>query len=139
LTALQGLQGAGLKEGMKVAIMGGSGGVGSLAIQMAKALGASHVYATGSSVELIKGLGVDTVINYKETSVLEALKGKDLDIVYDTIGGYENWEAAQAGLKKNGTFVTLVGDGGSLVPNLAKIAWRMLQLQTHAHQVLSKT
>ena len=116
LTALQGLttQG-GLKPGMKVAILGGSGGVGSLAIQIAKALGASYVYATGSSVDMIQSLGADAVINYKETSVVESLKGKELDIVFDTIGGYEGWQAAQGGLKKGGTFVTIVGDGGTSI------------------------
>ena len=126
LTALQGLTTyGGLKEGMSVAILGGSGGVGSLAVQIAKALGAAHVYATGSSVEMIHSLGADTVINYTETSVVDALKGKDLDIVYDTVGGYDNWQAAQAGLKKGGTFVTIAGDGGnSLLAMIPGIAWR---------------
>jgi NADPH:quinone reductase-like Zn-dependent oxidoreductase len=117
LTALQGLvTHGGFKSGQKVCILGGSGGVGSLAIQMAKAMGAAHVYATGSSVDMIKGFGADTVINYKEQSVVEELKGKELDLVYDTVGGVEGWEAAKGGLKKGGKFVTIVGDGDELAP-----------------------
>lgn len=125
LTALQGLETqGGFQKGMKVAILGASGGVGSLAVQMAKAMGASLVIGTGSSVDMIKDLGADEVINYKETSVAEALKGKDLDIVYDTIGGYDSWVAAQAGLKKGGTFVTIVGDGGGFLSMLPGIFYR---------------
>jgi NADPH:quinone reductase-like Zn-dependent oxidoreductase len=125
LTALQGLvTHGGFKSGQKVCILGGSGGVGSLAIQMAKAMGAAHVYATGSSVDMIKGFGADTVINYKEQSVVEELKGKELDLVYDTVGGVEGWEAAKGGLKKGGKFVTVVGDGGAINTIILGIMWR---------------
>ena len=53
-----------------------------IAVQIAKALGAAHVYATGSAVDLIKGLGADTVINYKEQDVVAAMTGLELDIVF---------------------------------------------------------
>ena len=129
LTALQGLQLHGnLQEGQKVLIFGGSGGVGSLAIQMAKALGAAQVYATGSNVDLIKKLGADVVVNYKEESLMDSLKGKDFDVVFDTIGGVEHWQVGQAALKKkDGTFITIVGDGGSLVTIIGKSLWRKLK------------
>ena len=128
LTAIQGLLNQGnLEKGQKVLIFGGSGGVGSLAVQMAKAMGASEVYSTGSDVDMIKRLGADVVVNYKEQSLMEALKGKEFDVVYDTIGGYEHWEIAQASLKKNGTFVTIAGDGDKSFPViLGKIMWRKL-------------
>lgn len=129
LTALQGLttQG-GMKEGSKVLVLGGSGGVGSLAIQMAKALGASEVYSTGSSVDAIKKHGADHVVNYKKQNLMDALKDKDFDVVYDTIGGYEHWEVGYASLKKDGTFVTIAGDGpGTSLPvYFAKVIWRKL-------------
>merc|ERR1719491_2264855 len=119
LTALQGLTTQGRKlqlRGQKVAILGGSGGVGSLAVQMAKALGAAHVYATGSAVELIRQLGADTVINYREVaSVEEEMKGLKLDLVFDTVGGSDSWKAAQASLKSDGNFVCLVGDYGTFL------------------------
>jgi NADPH:quinone reductase-like Zn-dependent oxidoreductase len=128
LTALQGLVTHGkFKSGMSVCIFGGTGSVGSLAIQMAKTMGASHVYATGSSVDLLKKLGADTIINYKEQNVADALAGKDIDIVLDTVGGIEGWTTAKRCLKKGGTFVTLVGDGGSLVPMIAGLVWRTAQ------------
>jgi NADPH:quinone reductase-like Zn-dependent oxidoreductase len=125
LTALQGLvTHGGLKEGVSVCILGGSGGVGSLAVQMAKALGASKVWATGTSVDMIKGFGADKVINYKDESVVEALNGQNFDIIYDTVGGLEGWNAAKSGLKKGGTFVTIVGDGGSMPYLIGTIVWR---------------
>jgi NADPH:quinone reductase-like Zn-dependent oxidoreductase len=128
LTALQGLvTHGGLKHGGRVAILGASGGVGSLAVQMAKySLGASHVFATGSSVDFIKGLGADTVINYREVNVEEALAGNELDVVFDTVGGYDGWLAAQGGLKKGGVFVTVVGDGTSIPKMIPGILWRKL-------------
>jgi len=59
---------------------------------------------------------------------MDVLKGKEFDIVYDTIGGHEHWEVAQASLKKDGIFVTLVGDdSGSMVTDLVKAAWRAVK------------
>lgn len=128
LTALQGLINQGnLVEGQKVLVFGGTGGVGSLAVQIAKALGASEVTSTGSQVEQIKSLGADVVVNYKEESLMDALKGKDFDVVYDTIGGLEHWQVAQASLKKGGIFVTIVGDGGSLLNTMGGMVWRKLK------------
>lgn len=128
LTAYQGLVTHGnLESGQKVAILGGSSGVGSLAIQIAKAMGASEIYATGSSVDMIKELGADVVINYKEQSVEDELKGKELDIVFDCVGGIEGWRAAQGALKKDGKFVTIVGDNNGLVKTMAGAAFRMVK------------
>ena len=128
LTALQGLIVHGnFQAGQKVLIFGGTGGVGSLAIQMAKAMGASEVCATGSQVALIKKLGADSVVNYKEQNLMEALKGKDFDLVFDTIGSLEHWEIAKASMTPKGVFITLVGDNsGNMVKDLATIAWRSM-------------
>lgn len=127
LSAIQSLLKSGkFKSGHKVCITGGSGGVGSIAIQVAKAMGAAEVWATGSSVEFIKALGADYVINYKEESVFEALKGKQFDIILDTVGGLDPWKAAQeGGLQKGGKYVTTVGDGDNSVFNLIRNwGWR---------------
>jgi alcohol dehydrogenase len=92
LTSIQGLLQFGeLKKGYKICINGGSGGVGSIAVQVAKTMGAGEIWATGSSVEFIKELGADKVINYKEESVYEALKGQQFDLIFDTVGGVEPW------------------------------------------------
>lgn len=130
LSAVQGLLKSGkFKSGHKVCITGGSGGVGSIAIQVAKTVGAAEVWATGSSVEFIKALGADHVINYKEDSVFAALKGKQFDVIFDTVGGLDPWKAAQeGGLKKGGKYVTTIGDGDNSVFNLFKNwGWRYLK------------
>jgi NADPH:quinone reductase-like Zn-dependent oxidoreductase len=63
-------------------------------------MGAAHVVTTSSNVDFVTALGADEVVNYKEvaTSVPEALAGKELDLVFDCVGGVESWEAAQVGL-----------------------------------------
>ncbi|MEE6266406.1 NADP-dependent oxidoreductase [Streptomyces diastatochromogenes] len=87
LTAWQGLVDlAGVREGDRVLIHGGGGGVGHVAIQIAKALGA-HVIATasGSKRKFVEGLGADEVIDYTTVDFTEAVR--DIDVVLDTIGG----------------------------------------------------
>ena len=76
----------------RVLIHGGTGGVGHIAIQLAKALGAT-VHATCGSLEkmaVARSLGADEVISYKDTSVQEYVQdltgGKGYDIVFDTSG-----------------------------------------------------
>lgn len=110
LSAIQGLRDyAKLKPGQKILIIGGTGGVGSYAVQIAKAMGA-YVAATASQPELVLGLGADEAINYREQDIGEVLKGQDYDVVFDCVGGAEYWNAAQKFLKKDGVYVTLVGD-----------------------------
>jgi len=82
-----------LNTGQTVLIHAGAGGVGHVAIQLAKHVGAS-VCTTVSSKEkaaLVSRLGADTIINYKETdfvkAVLEWTKGKGVDVAMDNVGG----------------------------------------------------
>ena len=78
LTAWQGLtKTAGLKQGDKVFIAAGSGGVGSFAVQVAKIMGAKEIWCTGSKVDLITGLGATKAINYKDENVVDALAGQE--------------------------------------------------------------
>ena len=107
LTALQSLEYAGIKENDKVLIHAGSGGVGSFAIQYAKAKGA-YVYTTTSTsnVEWVKELGADRVIDYK-TEDYKAIV-QDADIVFDTLGKNYTTEAF-AVVKKGGMVVSVVG------------------------------
>jgi len=87
LTAQEAFDRAGLKEGQTVFINGGAGGVGSLAIQLAKNVyGASHVATTTSTgkVELVQSLGADKVIDYKNAK-FEELSEK-FDVILDTVG-----------------------------------------------------
>jgi len=92
LTALQSLEYAGIKENDKILIHAGSGGVGSFAIQYAKAKGA-YVYTTTSTnnVKWVKELGADRVIDYKTEDYKTIVK--DADIVFDTLGHNYTLEA----------------------------------------------
>ncbi|WP_322925249.1 NADP-dependent oxidoreductase [Paenibacillus campi] len=87
LTAWQALFDHGqLQAGEKVLIHAGAGGVGTLAIQLAKHAGA-HVVTTASSknADFLTSLGADEVIDYKTTSFVDVLS--DVDLVFDTMGG----------------------------------------------------
>ena len=107
LTALQSLEYAGIKENDKVLIHAGSGGVGSFAIQYAKAKGA-YIYTTTSTsnVEWVKELGADRVIDYKTEDYKNIVS--DADIVFDTLGKHYTVEAFQV-LKQGGKVVSVVG------------------------------
>lgn len=107
LTALQSLEYAQIKEGDKILIHAGSGGVGSFAIQYAKSKGA-YVYTTTSTsnVEWVKELGADRVIDYKTEDYKTIVK--DADIVFDTLGKNYSLEAFEV-IKKGGKVVSVVG------------------------------
>ena len=107
LTALQSLEYVGIKENDKVLIHAGSGGVGSFAIQYAKAKGA-YVYTTTSTnnVPWVKELGADRVIDYKSEDYKDIVK--DADIVFDTLGKNYSLEAFQV-IKTGGKVVSVVG------------------------------
>ncbi|MDW3650006.1 MAG: NADP-dependent oxidoreductase [Bacteroidia bacterium] len=107
LTALQSLEYVGLKDKDKILIHAGSGGVGSFAIQFAKAKGA-HVYTTTSTrnVSWVKELGADRVIDYK-TEEYKSLVS-EVDIVFDTLGKHYTEEAFQL-IKQGGKVVSIAG------------------------------
>ncbi|WP_457256326.1 NAD(P)-dependent alcohol dehydrogenase [Pedococcus sp. P5_B7] len=86
-TALQGLRDWGqLKAGQRVLVNGASGGVGSFAVQLAKALGASHVTAVCSTgnVEAARRAGADRVIDYTRDDLREL--GETFDVFFDNAG-----------------------------------------------------
>ena len=107
LTAWQALiDTAKLKAGQTVLIHGGSGGVGSFAIQIAKAHGAK-VIATASTAnqELLKQLGADVVIDYTKQNFENI--AKDVDVVLDSIGK-DTLARSYGVMKKGGIIVSLV-------------------------------
>ena len=107
LTAWQALiDAAKLSAGQTVLIHGGSGGVGSFGIQMAKARGAK-VFATASTPnqELLKQLGADVAIDYTKQKFEDV--AKDVDVVMDSVG--KDTLARSYGVVKKGGFIaTLV-------------------------------
>lgn len=109
LTAWQALVTKGkLQKGEKVLIHAGSGGVGTLAIQIAKHLGA-HVATTVSkeNMDLVKSLGADQVIDYKNQSFEDEVF--DLDLVFDMIGG-DTLKRSFSTLKKGGRIISIKGE-----------------------------
>ena len=108
LTAWQALFGiANLAQGQRVLIHAAAGGVGSFAVQLAKTRGA-YVIGTASAHnhEFLHELGVDEVVDY--TSVKFEDQVKDLDVVFDTIGG-ETLERSWKVLKSGGHLVSIAG------------------------------
>lgn len=92
ITAYEGLMRAGVESGQKVLVHGGSGGVGHVALQLAKHFGAD-VYSTGGGekqLALIEQLGA-TPINYKTEAVAQYVEkhtgGVGFDVVFDSVGG----------------------------------------------------
>ncbi|MDA3811092.1 MAG: NADP-dependent oxidoreductase [Spirochaetaceae bacterium] len=108
LTAWQALVSKGkLQKGQKVLIHAGSGGVGTLAIQIAKYLGAEVAATTSTkNIEMVKELGADIVIDYKNKNFEEELK--DYDLVLDMMGD-EILEKSFKVLKKGGTLISIKG------------------------------
>lgn len=96
-----------LRKGQKILIHGGAGGIGTIAIQLAKALGA-YVATTvsGDDVEYARGLGAEEVIDYKSQVFEDLLFG--FDAVFDTVGG-ETANKSFKVLKKGGIIVSMAG------------------------------
>lgn len=97
---------AGLAAGQRLLITNSSGGVGSLAVQFAKARGA-HVTAVASSrnEKFVRSLGADEFVDYTSQPFEEAVK--DMDVVFDTAGG-EMFQRAFQTLRTGGFMVTVV-------------------------------
>jgi NADPH:quinone reductase-like Zn-dependent oxidoreductase len=108
LTAWQALVERGnVQPGQKVLIHAGAGGVGSIAIQLAKHLGATvATTASGSNVDFVRELGADTVIDYRTQDFEQILSGYDL--VLDSLGG-ENLEKSLRVLKPGGKAIGIAG------------------------------
>jgi NADPH:quinone reductase-like Zn-dependent oxidoreductase len=108
LTAWQALKDrAHVKPGYKVFIPAGSGGIGTVAIQLAKRLGAVVATTTSAgNVDLVRSLGADEVIDYKKQNFEDVLK--DYDAVLDTLGGKSLEKSLQI-LRPNGMVVSIVG------------------------------
>jgi len=99
---------ANLRSGQTVLIHGGSGGVGHLAIQIAKARGAK-VFATASTgnQEFLRQMGADVAIDYTRTKFEDV--AKDVDVVLDTVGR-DTLERSYGVVKKGGMIVSIVDE-----------------------------
>lgn len=106
LTAWQALFGLGeLKAGQTVLVHGAAGGVGHVAVQLAKWAGARVIGTASGNFEVLAGLGVDQAINYTTTRFEDSVSG--VDMVLDTIGG-ETQERSWGVLKPGGILVSTI-------------------------------
>src|SRR5215203_149450 len=95
------------KPGQKVLVHAGSGGLGSTVIQLAKHLGATvATTASGKNAELVRHLGADVVVDYKNENFADVLSG--YDVVLDSRGG-ENLERSLTVLKPGGHAISVTG------------------------------
>ncbi|WP_456406133.1 zinc-dependent alcohol dehydrogenase family protein [Thiolapillus sp.] len=108
-----------LQEGQTVLIHAGAGGVGHLAIQLAKIRGATVITTVSSpeKADFVRDLGADASINYREQSVREAImdltEGRGVDLVFDTVGP-EVFRQSLPLLAEYGGIVTILDPGEAL-------------------------
>jgi NADPH:quinone reductase len=111
ITAWEALERTGLSASDHILVHGGVGGVGHMAVQLAKSIGARVATTIGSAeaAALAAGLGADETINYRdetvETYVARLTAGHGFDVVFDTIGG-NNLQASFAAAAESGRVAT---------------------------------
>jgi NADPH:quinone reductase-like Zn-dependent oxidoreductase len=112
LTALQGLRDKGqLQPGQKVLINGASGGVGTFAVQIAKALGAEVTAVCSTrNVDLVRSLGADHVVDYTREDFTRS--GERYDLMFDNAGS-RSWSECKRVLKPHAIVVLVGGQMGS--------------------------
>lgn len=112
VTALQALRDDGhLKAGEKVLINGASGGVGTYAVQIAKALGAEvHGVCSTRNVEMVRALGADHVFDYKDENYTES--DNEYDLIVDMVGNQSLTDNRNV-LKPQGRMVLVGGPKGN--------------------------
>ncbi len=122
LTAYQSLYDAGnLQEGQTVLILGASGGVGSMGIQLAKERNARVIgVASEKNHEYMKDLGADETIDYRNNNVGEAVKEvqpEGVDLIFDCTSS-ETLEQSLPTLKREGKLVSILNRGEDLDPGI---------------------
>jgi NADPH:quinone reductase-like Zn-dependent oxidoreductase len=117
LTALQAFYLGKVEPGSKVMVIGASGGVGTFAVQIAKAMGAEVTgVCSGRNTELVASLGADHLIDYTRQDYLGTYS--DFDMVFDATA-YESLDSCSSLLKEDGIFISTAGHGKALF-NLVK-------------------
>lgn len=126
-----------LESGQKILIHGAAGGVGSMAVQLAKATGA-YVLATasGKNEEFVRDLGADECIDYTKQKFEDV--AKDVDVVFDTIGGDTQERSFQV-LKKGGFLVSTVSPPSQESAEKFGIKAEMISVQPNAEQLAEIT
>ena len=116
------VQRANIQPGETLLVLGAAGGVGSTAVELGKALGATVIAAASSDdkLALCKELGADHTINYSTESVKDRVKeltgGRGVDVVYDPVGG-DFSEPAVRSMGWNGRYL-VVGFASGPIPSI---------------------
>jgi NADPH:quinone reductase-like Zn-dependent oxidoreductase len=120
MTALQGLRDHGrLQAGQHVLIVGASGGVGTFAVQIAKALGAEVTGVCSTrNVDLVRSLGADHVIDYSVGDFTQG--GPRYDLIFDNVGSH-SLSATRRALKPTGTLLSNGSPVGGWVGGLSHV------------------
>lgn len=123
LTALQGLRDeAGLQAGQQVLINGASGGVGTFAVQIAKALGATVTAVCSTrNLELVRTLGAEHVIDYTQEDYTR--QGRHYDVIFD-LAAFRPFGDNQRALASEGIYVLGGGSGGMFLSVMLTGPWR---------------
>ena len=113
-TAYKSLLPDSVKPGSQVFINGGSGGVGTFAIQFAKIMGAIVTTTTSTAnVELVRSLGVDNVVDYRKSDIVAQLKarGDAFDVIIDNVGSPKDlYERSHQLLTASGVYVQVAAN-----------------------------
>ena len=136
ITALQALTDvADLQAGQSVLVIGASGGVGTYAVQIARALGGKVTgVASGAKLDLVRSLGADRVIDYTTADYLD---GRDTyDVIVD-IGGLNPLHRLRRALARTGTLVIVGGEGGNRITGGVGRQLRALMLSPFTRQRLT--
>jgi NADPH:quinone reductase-like Zn-dependent oxidoreductase len=114
ITALQGLiDVAEVQAGQSLMVIGASGGVGSYAVQLGKALGLNVTgVASTEKIEFVRSLGADEVVDYTCEDYLDG--SKRFDVIFDT-GGRNPVRSLRRALEPKGTLVIVGGEGGDSI------------------------
>jgi len=125
---------AGLKKGERILIHAAAGGVGSFAVQLAKLQGA-YVIATasGKNEAFVRGLGAAEFIDYTKQDFASAVK--DVDVVFDTIGG-QTQESSFRVLRRGGRLISIVNPPPLSVAESFGVKAEMIAVRPDSSQLL---
>ncbi len=110
-----------LKAGEWVLVMGASGGLGSIGLQIAKQMGARVIAGAGTDdrVKIVRELGAEYGINYRSHDLAEEVMritdGHGVDLVFENVSNPETWPQAVSSMAYNGRMVTAGAQGGGRV------------------------
>ncbi|MCC6456346.1 MAG: NAD(P)-dependent alcohol dehydrogenase [Caldilineaceae bacterium] len=136
VTALQGLREGHIQPGQKVLINGASGGVGTFAVQIAKAFGAEvTAVCSTSKVEMARSIGADHVIDYTQEDFTQ--NGEHYDLIL-AVNGYHPLSAYQRALSPKGAYVITGGSTAQMFEAMLLAPWRSRKDGQKMSNILAK-